>query len=188
MKETKKGNSAATQGVRVWAIIGDANAGKSTMIGHLTYQYGPGKNGLWKGRSDKVYEVLLRGGGCLSVWSRRMALQEAGLTPEQAMLEISKNFEGDRDVGQPRNILVALRDRQHSGLADGNEYLSHFAAMGWKLQSIVMMPSVEQVNRYTRLGVPTCVLTPIEETSSANAASMSIGHRVGKIRNHFGWA
>jgi hypothetical protein len=41
--------------IRVWAVIGDGDTGKSTVIGHLISQLGQGSGGL--------RQVLLRGGG-----------------------------------------------------------------------------------------------------------------------------
>jgi hypothetical protein len=189
MKKTEKNHSVDSSSVDVWAIVGDANTGKSTMIGHLTYQFGPGENGLGrKGRRDKIYEVLLRNGDYLSIWSRRMALQEAGLTPEAAMQNILERTKDHFLTGQTRNVLVALRDRQHNNLADGDSYLKYFAENGWKLRSLVLMPSIEKAGRYTGLGIHNITLERTPSNEKHSAVSTSIGHRVGHIRNHFGWA
>lgn len=158
------------------------------MVGHLTSQFGATDNGLRKGRGDGFYDVLQRGGGYQRIWARRMALQEAGHTPEQAVSQILKKFESQKFTSAGGNILIALRDQQHRGLADGNEYLAHFSSIGWSLQALVLMHSMEYTDRYLQFGLPTYQFVSSKNEPDTFLTSVPIAHRVGQIRNHFGWA
>lgn len=172
----------------VWAIVGDSNSGKSTMIGQLTGQFGPKKNGLSGGRSDGFFSILLRSNAYMSIWTRRMALQEAGLSPEKAFAEISKKFANPKRPSNCTSILIALRDQQHSGLADGDQYLKYFSNQGWNIHSVVIMHSVENAGRYVSLGVPSYTFASTDDAPDVELSSRPILHRVGQIRNHFAWA
>jgi hypothetical protein len=172
----------------VWAIVGESNSGKSTMIGHLTGQFGAKRNGLSGGRSDGFSKILLRSNAYMTIWTRRMALQEAGLSPEKAFAEISKKFNSSKRPSDCTSILIALRDQQHSGLADGDEYLNYFSNQGWNINSFVLMHSVEKADRYLSLGVPSYTFISTDSTPDVELSSRPISHRVGQIRNHFAWA
>lgn len=176
-----------TLGLNVFAIVGESNSGKSTMIGQLTSQFGSAKNGLRGGRGDGFFNIAIRKDGLLSIWTRRMALQEARLSPEEAVTYISRVFENPKRPADCKSILVALRDQQHRGLADGDEYLRRFLAQGWKINSLVLMHSVTQVERYNDLVVPTLTLASDGDAPDRDLSFHSISDRVGQIRNHFGW-
>lgn len=175
--------------VNIWVVVGDSNTGKSTMIGHLTAQFGATTkaNGLKQGSGSRLYTVLLRGGGYLRLWSRRMALQEAGWSPEFAVRSISKRILRHQPNARSGNILVALRDVDSNGLPSGDSYLTYFQSQGWSVRSIVLMQGIEDPARYLYLSAPTyCMKAPHQGVSSVIAQQIS--HRVGQIRNHFEWA
>lgn len=169
--------------VRVWAIIGDANSGKSTMIGHLTSHFGATDNGLKSGRADRFCNVLLRGGGLRRVWSRRMAFQEAGLDPSAAADMILERQNQDK----PLNILISLRHSSHNGFPGAETYLSSFLKRGWSLSSLVLMGPTPDIDTYLEFGSPTLAVWPRQFLDKSENIE-EIGLRVGQIRNHFGWA
>jgi hypothetical protein len=180
--------------VNVWAIVGDSDAGKSTIIGHLTAQFGTTKNpnGLRSGPASRPYTVLLRSGGFLRLWSRKMALQEAGWSPEFALSEISKRILRHQRGARSGNILIALRDVDTNGLPEGHEYLKYFQSHGWTINSVVLIQKTENPHEYLSVGAPVCLMNSAEllepEHGNLQAFSEQIAHRVGRIRNHFAWA
>jgi|JI7StandDraft_1071085.scaffolds.fasta_scaffold233266_2 GTPase SAR1 family protein len=180
--------------VNVWAIVGDSGAGKSTMIGHLTAQFGATKkpNGLRPGPARKHYTILLRGGGFLRLWSRKMALQEAEWSPEFAVGEISNHILRHHRGATSGNILIALRDVDSNGFPEGHEYLNYFQSQGWTVRSLVLIQKTEDPSEYWSVGAPVCFMNSAEqlkpEPDNLQAFSEQIAHRVGRIRNHFEWA
>lgn len=74
---------------------GESEAGKSTLIGHLTGQFGKSDNGLKHNGTD-FGNVPLSGGGLLNLFSMRCALQENSRGKERpvgALTYIRKKFE-----------------------------------------------------------------------------------------------
>jgi hypothetical protein len=184
--------------VRVWAILGDANAGKSTMITHLASIFGKGETnkregGSSAGRGDGDHTLLLRGGGYLKIWKRKMALQEARLLPAEFVAFIEKRAKATAET-KPKispeyyNVLIALRHTAHLSFPAGHEYLSHFASVGWKLESLVTAPPTTNFDLYLKFGVPVCRLIEKSDGEDTKANRVPIGWRAGQIRNHFGWA
>lgn len=184
--------------IRVWAILGDTEAGKSTMIGHLTSMFGPGENGIDPKRQKPVRTVLLRGGGYLRLWTMRQALQEANKSPERFVNETLKRsakmaLVAPRIPSQYFNILIALRYDATATCPAGSEYLSFFCQQpDFALHSLVCLPSREagkekppspDLSLFLRFGVPTCLVR-----SPVCPDGEPISHQVGQIRNHFGWA
>lgn len=180
--------------VNVWAIVGDSDAGKSTLIGHLTAQFGAtnNPNGLRSGPASRPYTVLLRGGGFLRLWSRKMALQEAGWSPEFAVAAISKRILRHQRNATAGNILIALRDVDTNGLPEGCKYLTYFQSQGWTIKSLVLLQNIKSPSAYLSLGAPVCFMDPSEQIKAEQFTpqlfSEQIAHRVGHIRNHFEWA
>ena len=180
--------------LNVWVIVGDSDAGKSTMIGHLTAQFGATDkpNGLRSGPASRPYTVLLRGGGFLRLWSRKMALQEARWSPEIAVAGISKRILGHQRNATAGNILIALRDVDTNGLPEGYKYLNHFQSQGWTIKSLVLIQKVKNPSAYLAVGAPVCFMDPPEQVKPEQVKpqvfSEQIAHRVGQIRNHFEWA
>jgi hypothetical protein len=173
--------------VRVWAIIGHKNAGKSTIIGHLTSQVGSGANGLRRGRNAAYEEILLRGGGYLYVFARRMAWQEAGIDPpgvETRMKVFARRTQRYSNILPACiNVLMALRYDPDNGCPGAKQYLSYFAAAGWSLESLVLLSPTPKQLDYDCFGAPTLYTFD---------ATIDLHHRiswvVGAVRNHFGWA
>ena len=171
----------------VYAIVGESNAGKSTMVKHLTSQSESIESGSRDGRKHGFFEILLQNDTTLDIWTRRMALQEAVLSPERAVAYISSKFESPKRPSNCNTILIALRDRQHSGLADGDKYLKYFSKQGWSIKSLVLMHSVTGVKRYEDLGVTPLTLDSEFDAPDKDLSPHSISDRVGRIRDHFGW-
>jgi hypothetical protein len=165
--------------IRLWAVIGDANTGKSTAIGHLTSQLGRGDGG--------IRQVLLRGGGYLTLFARRMAWQEAKRNPREVVKLVNQQARRLRASNPPIssswfNVLCALRVDAVYGFPAGHEYLSHFVEQGWELENLVVMSPDQRSYHYHRFGAP------MLELHDSAAPAMEIGWMVGQIRNHFGWA
>src|ERR1700683_1814595 len=57
--------------VRLWAVLGAGGVRKSTTVGHLAGDFGPGPTGLRRGRGGGLREVPLRGGGYLTIHPRK---------------------------------------------------------------------------------------------------------------------
>lgn len=171
--------------IRVWAVLGAGGVGKSTTVGHLAGNFGRGQNGLRRGRGGGLKEILLRGGGYLTIHPRRQSLQEAGKTLEKS-LKIIKSESGR---AQPNanihsayfNVLLALRTDQVGELPTANVYLSYFVDHGWQIESLALLsPTRNDERTYRHFGVPTCYVYDSKE--------IDINDMVGQVRNHFGWS
>ncbi len=164
--------------VRFWAIIGPPQVGKSTTIGHLTSQLGRGPGG--------IREVLLRGGGYLTIFGRRMAWQEKGDGPDKVVKLINEQVRRLQSHNPNIsisffNVLMALRFDSENGCPDGHEYLSHFVQHDWLIESLVLLSPDDKHYHYHRFGAPILYI------HNSNI-DFEISQMVGKVRNHFGWA
>lgn len=121
--------------IRLWAILGADSVGKSTTVGHLAGDFGSSANGLRRGRGGGLREILLRGGGYLTIHPKRVSLQEAGKTPEQVVKEIARESARLQRNAKIQsgyfNVLLAIRTNRFRGMPRADEYLSHFVAQGW---------------------------------------------------------
>jgi hypothetical protein len=170
--------------IRIWAVIGAGNVGKSTTIGHLAGDFGKGQGGLRQTLGGKR-EVLLRGGGYLTVFSWRVSRQDAGQSPDETVKFLkrqSSQFDGDRPIASACfNVLVALRTDRRGNLPVAAEYLSHFVRQGWIVESLALLsPTDRDEDLYHRFGAPTCYVY--------GSRDIKIAWMVGQVRNHFGWA
>jgi hypothetical protein len=172
--------------VRIWAILGADSVGKSTTIGHLIGDFGKGRGGLRPGPGG-MRQVLLRGGGYLTVFSRRTSWQEAGEPPEGVVKFIRQQnlqFErrgGRRIVAAYFNVLTALRTDRLGRFPPAEDYLSHFVKQDWHIESLALLsPTDADEGLYHRFGAPTCYVY--------DSCDIQIGWMVGQVRNHFGWA
>jgi hypothetical protein len=174
---------AGTFKVRVWAIVGDRDAGKSTTISYLVSQFGRGQGGF--------RHVLLRSGGFLYVYARRMAWQEAKKQPSEVVQIVNRQAHNLMRAGRPAsigwiNVLAALHFDPSNGCPSGHEYLSYFADQGWTIESLVLMDYDESRHGfYHHFGVPTFELY---DSAAMVRQEAEHGWLVGKVRNHFGWA
>lgn len=173
--------------IRLWAVLGEGGVGKSTTVGHLMGHFGKGKNGVTPGGGGGPRDVLLRGGGYLTVVGRRQSLQEGNKTPEAALKIIVTQYDRDQRRSPAIssayfNVLLALRtDRLSAGLPAAHHYLSYFISKGWQLESLAMLgPSLPEERPYKRFGVPTAYIY--------DPWDFEISQMVGMVRNHFGWA
>jgi hypothetical protein len=171
--------------IRLWAVLGEGNVGKSTTIGHLVGDFGPGANGLRHGRGGGSPEILLRGGGYLTIHPRRQSLQEAGKSPQQAVREITRESSRSQRKLKIRsnyfNVLLALRTDQFRRMPRAHEYLSHFVDQRWQIESLVLFSSADSEERiYRQFGVPICYID--------DSRAFPILQMVGRVRNHFCWA
>ena len=172
--------------IRLWAVLGEGGVGKSTTIGHLAGDFGKGVNGLRRGRGGGLREILLRGGGYLTIHPKRISLQEAGKTPQQSVKEIvSESARVRRSVKIQSgyfNVLLALRTDRFRGRPRADDYLSHFVAQHWQIESLALLsPDRHDERVYRRFGAPTCYVYD-------SNTELTILQMVGQARNHFGWA
>jgi hypothetical protein len=172
--------------IRLWAVLGAGGVGKSTTVGHLAGDFGRGNNGLRRGRGGGLREILLRGGGYLTIHPRRQSLQEARKTPDESLRIIaSESAQATRGGGNIHsayfNALLALRTDRVGGRPAADAYLSHFVARGWLIESLALLSPTRRDERvYRRFGAPTCYVY--------DSTGLDIGQMVGQVRNHFGWA
>ena len=164
--------------IRLWAVIGPPDSGKSSIIGALASQAGQGRGG--------AREMLLRGGGWLRVDAFRQSQQEAKRTPVQtadAITRIARTRQARRVVAY-HNVLLALRSDSVHGLPTAEAYLNHFIKLGWEIQSLVLLDA-DEYDIYARYGAP---LGFIERTVKDMAFPLRRNWIYGYVRNHFGWA
>jgi hypothetical protein len=172
--------------VRIWAILGEQSVGKSTTIGHLIGDFGRGRGGL-RPAPGGLRQVLLRGGGYLTVYARRRSWSEARQTPDQVIRTIKQQNSQLENRPNPRinagyfNVLMALRTDRLGTFPIAADYLSRFVALGWTIESLALLsPEDRDVALYHRFGAPICYIYDSRE--------IQIAWMVGQVRNHFGWA
>lgn len=146
--------------IRLWAILGAGSVGKSTTVGHLSGDFGRGANGLRRGRGGGLREILLQGGGYLTIHPRRQSLQEARKTPEESVRVIenqSTPTQRNSNIQSANfNVLLALRTDRVGGLPAAEDYLSHFVTQGWRIESLALpSPTGRDERLYRHFGAPT---------------------------------
>lgn len=172
--------------VRLWGVLGAGSVGKSTAIGHLVGDFGRGRNGLRQGRGAAMREILLRGGGYLWLFSRRMSLQEARKYPGVVVKDVANQIKRVRSENpsiEPAyiNVLFALRTDQFGNFPRAEGYLSHFIRNDWEIKSLALLsPNAQDRQLYRRFGAPICFVR--------RSRQIDISHAVGQVRNHFRWA
>jgi hypothetical protein len=171
--------------IRIWGVLGAGGVGKSTTVGHLIGDFGKGKGGLRPGPGG-IRQILLRGGGHLTVFGRRSSWQEAKKTPQQ-VAQIVKRQCSQISTQNPAitianfNILMALRTDKFRNFPVATDYLSNFVKLGWHIESLALLsPSDTQARLYSRFGAPVCIVN--------DSLEIRFGWMVGQVRNHFGWA
>ncbi len=164
--------------VRIWAVIGPNNSGKSSVIGALISQTGQGSGGK--------RDILLRGGGWLQVNAFRRSVQEANRQPEVAVEKILTAARARQSNGAFafHNVLLALRSDSINGLPTAGEYLRYFIRIGWEIKSVVLLEA-DEYDKYARFGVP---IAYIENAADMTATSLQRNWVFGMVRNHFEWA
>ena len=171
--------------IRIWAILGAGSVGKSTTIGHLTGDFGKGQGGLRQTLGGKR-EILLRGGGYLTVFSWRVSRQDGRQRPEDTVSFLKRQSSQFDTSGRPMaaacfNVLLALRTDRKGNFPVAAEYLSHFVRQGWMIESLALLsPTDRDEVLYHRFGAPICYVY--------GSRDIKIGWMVGQVRNHFGWA
>jgi hypothetical protein len=178
-KEKITMDSSTAFRIRLWAIIGPSDSGKSSTIGALISQSGKGPGGL--------RDVLLRGGGWLRIMALRQSLQEAKQKPESVSEKFSKAaHKQERNTAFAYyNLLIALRSDQVNGCPIADEYLSHFVEAGWEIQSLVLLEDEIEYGRYIAFGAP---LALIPKSAKMTSNQLERNWVFGQVRNHFGWA
>ncbi|KAB6718011.1 MULTISPECIES: ABC transporter ATP-binding protein [Roseobacteraceae] len=171
--------------LRIWVIMGESEAGKSTLIGHLTGQFGKSDNGLKRNGTD-FSNVPLSGGGLLKLFSMRCALQEnprGKECPVGALAYIRKKFE-KKGLVQHSNCLLALRLNDGEGQGAGFEYLDYFIGQGdVEVMSIVTLGAKDcDVDKALEYGIPTLALANWQDCQRSILVS------IAAVRRHFGWA
>ena len=165
--------------IRLWVVIGPADAGKSSVIGALVSQPVGGPGGARR--------VLLRGGGWLYVHAFRRSVQEAGQTPVLSATKIesaARKLQSSTALAY-YNVLIALRSDVFKGFPIAEAYLAEYIKRGWDLQSIVLLDAPSEYNRYVSIGVP---LYNLENSSELCSVSSHRNWVFGQVRNHLGWA
>jgi hypothetical protein len=165
--------------VRLWAVVGPANSGKSSTIGALAGFSGKGAGGQ--------RDVLLRGGGFLQIHAYRQSVQEAGTTPEESASKALANArrKSNQAAIQQYNLLLALRSDSIKGLPTAREYLSYYLSCGWEIVSLALLDMAAEYDRYADIGAPTCEVLKSIEYSTEERSRIWV---FGQVRNHFGWA
>lgn len=168
--------------VRLWAIVGESEVGKSPTIRSLISC--PTSTSI---RPPSTSQVLLRDGGYLDIFAKVQAVQEARWTTADAVREV-KTYASKIEGKSPPisagfiNVLFALRFHPIVDLKTtypgAHDYLSAFVDAGWELQRIVLMAPEESYDDLSRFGASTCWIDDSRNAAEAN----------GRIRNHFGWA
>lgn len=118
---------------------------------------------------------------------KRSALQEVPITDADFIAEMQKKLKKKEESGikiaaNYLNLLICLRFSAVNGCGSAHEYLSSFVTEGWDVQSIVLLPPFVGPRCYYEFGVP---ILSMEEMSESVP---DLGGRLGKVRNHFGWA
>ena len=163
--------------VRLWAVLGAGGVGKSTTVGHLAGDFGPGPTGLRRGRGGGLREIPLRGGGYLTIHPRRQSLQEARKTPEKSVGIITSQaarIDHQKGIRSAHfNVLLALRTDQTKNLPPAEDYLSHFLTRGWQIVSLALLsPNKRDKRTYPLFGAPICYINESRyRCSSHNWAS-----------------
>ncbi|WP_320196404.1 hypothetical protein RMR10_009655 [Agrobacterium rosae] len=164
--------------IRLWAIVGPHNSGKSSLIGALTSE---------KRCSGHGRDVLLRGNGWLHIHAYSQSVQEGDYTEASSI----KRIEDAAAASHARhpiayfNVLLALRSDVYKGLNQGYKYLAAYTAAGWDIESIIMLDIPDQYNDYGRMGAPTAI---INESTANSAIDLQRNWVFAEARNHFGWA
>ena len=169
--------------IRLWTLLGESQTGKSRVVGDLSSRPG-------RGRAGFSY-ILLRGGGYLSVYSKKMAWQEDRKPPAESVAEIkSKVSTLTRALRGPPSVVNVLSTLRYDPVThwDGlfcpsaNLYLNAWIAEGWELASLVLMSPDREGSRdfYGRYGAPTAWIY--------ESRALAAGEMVGTVRNHFSWA
>ncbi|MGO7634458.1 hypothetical protein [Rhizobium johnstonii] len=172
------GRFVAPPKIRVWAVVGPHNSGKTSVIGALISQ----KRGL-----GHASDIMLRGGGWLHIHGFSRSIQEAGRTETKSIQKI-ENAALSSSARQPiayYNVLLALRSDIYNGFNKGHHYLAAYVQAGWELQSVILLDIPKEYRTYARMGMPTAII----EDSTANTAYAPYRNWVfAEARNHFGWA
>lgn len=165
--------------VRVWVIIGPAQSGKSSTIGALASQPKQGRGGK--------REILLRGGGYISVWCYRQSVQEANLDIKPYLAKRNSEFQNvsGRAGGTRHNLLIALRSDVVNGLPTADRYLRDFQQAGWDIQSLVLLGIPNEYAKYATFGAPVAL---IDDAPAWATIDLHRNWIFGHARNHFGWA
>ncbi len=165
--------------VRLWAVIGPPNSGKSSTIGTLAGFDGRGAGGK--------RDILLRGGGWLRVHAFRQSVQEAQLTPQQFRRPDDEERRRQQGWGITAwyNVLLAFRSDSVHGLPEADEYLRHYIRNGWVIESLALLDIPDDYEKYARFGAPTAAVRDTTENTKETASRPWV---FGEVRNHFGWA
>ena len=177
--ETGATTKADTFKVRLWAVIGPPDAGKSSTIGTLAGFDGRGAGGK--------RDILLRGGGWLRVHAFRQSVQEAKLDPQASLDRTVTNARRQQGWGITAwyNVLLALRSDSVNGLPEADEYLRHYVRNGWVIESLALLDIPDDYEKYARFGAPTAA---VRDTKANTKETASRPWVFGEVRNHFGWA
>lgn len=171
--------------VRFWTIIGEPQSGKSRTVRELASL-------AESGGQAPSRDILLRGSGFLRVYAKRMAWQENQKSPADSVAEIrAKIATVTRKLGYAPYALNVLSTLRYDAMTFLNPsrtypkaeaYLAAWVAEGWLLESLALMSPDQNGGRdhFGAFGAPTAWIY--------DARDLEIGHMVGAVRNHFGWA
>lgn len=183
--------------IRVWAVIGEASTGKSSIVRNLasikqTYKPRKDEDTILPGGSGHTSHIMLRGGGFIEMYASSQSLQEAGKSPSNF---ITKHLQKAREKQSQRiyqyyNILIALRaENGISKLPSADQYLIEFIKVNWEIQSLILLQGLEsstaEFKKYAHFGAPLC---EIENSTEFLQDEPKRNWVFGQARNHFGWA
>ena len=154
----------------VYAILGEANARKSSTVRALTgvtMQYNP-----WTVATTPPT-------GNIDIYVEIRALQELNIQPQEFVDKIAGLDRLFIKQGHTvNNILIPLRISAFNGCPDGAAYLQHFASVGWNIR-----PSVVLGTAALPIGLPARVPAHLIPGS----ASMPANQIASNIRSWWHW-
>jgi hypothetical protein len=144
--------------VEVYAILGDANARKSSTVRALT------------GAAQRALRTVATNAGNIDIFVQISSLQESTISPADFIQEIT-------NLGC-RYVLVTLWIQSRQIFPSGQDYLQKFTAAGWTIQQLVVLGAPQLPPLPS--GTPTPNLLPQSEETPANQIA-------SRIRTWWGW-
>jgi ABC-type cobalamin/Fe3+-siderophores transport system ATPase subunit len=192
--------------IRLYCIVGNGGAGKSTVARYLVMpkSYQENKITYWN-------SVLLESGGYLRVFTRLRSFQEASIDLEKAQKLLQQQLKAVATTPahgpagetsnypvsiKPKrlNALITLRLDAYNELPPAFKYLDKFVKLGWSPHRIAVLPTeaesaqpnydkfLEKAAEYERYGAPVSYGDAWD--SSADVPNW----KIGRVRRLFGWA
>jgi hypothetical protein len=201
--------------IRLFVVIGNANAGKSTVIRRILCPQDITANNL-----PDLHSVRLQSGGFLRLYARLTAFQELGYSPDDAtaLLSDKRNNVANNPTHPQRpsgpdwpaplnirrlNALISLRLDECDYAEPGTpvrrmpaawQYIDRFIEQGFEPYRLAILPnenddSMEAFSRFLEKAAEyERYGTPIAYGDPWHHDHDSPNWKVGLVRNFFGWA